>query len=298
MTPTKRAEVVVPVPGERSERVARIHLPSPELTGPTLTAASLGSYDRGRRFAVPFSSSDCPGMEERRSENGWERRSVLGCFPSRFFRFLIAMNPFPDRHQGAAMASDDDDQVTIADYLSFERASQERHEYVEGIIRQMPSSSLRHSRLVMNTGCSLGQPLKNRPIVPLMVQMRTRAGENGRFYYYPDVVLSPEPAILEDEHQDTLLNPIGLVEVVSQESDSIDRGEKLANYAAIDSLNDYVIVAQDHVRIDHFSRQSDGSWRLVTHDDLTRTVNLTTSGVELPLAEIYDRVFPAEPEAS
>lgn len=193
------------------------------------------------------------------------------------------------------MATDVGDGATVADYLSFERASQERHEYVDGIIRQMPPPNLRHSRLVMNTGCSLGQQLRNRPIVPLMVQMRTRAGDNGR-YYYPDVVLSPEPAILEDEHQDTLLNPIGVFEIVSPGSESIDRGEKLAHYTAIESLHDYLIVSQDQVRIDHYSRENDTSWRLVIHDKLTANIELSSIGIVLTLAEIYDRIFPASPE--
>ncbi len=107
-------------------------------------------------------------------------------------------------------------------------------------------------------------------------------------YYYPDAVVAPSPPELEDAEQDTLLNPAVVIEVLSPSTETIDRGEKLDNYRLIPSLTDYLIVAQDRMRIDHYSRLSPSEWRLVSHagDD---SVPLAAFGGELRLAEVYAR---------
>lgn len=92
---------------------------------------------------------------------------------------------------------------------------------------------------------------------------------------------------MEDAAQDTLLNPILVVEVLSPSTEAIDRGEKLDNYRLIPSLTDYLIVAQDRMRVEHYSRISDDEWRLVSRDSADDSISLTSLGVALKLGDLY-----------
>jgi Uma2 family endonuclease len=109
----------------------------------------------------------------------------------------------------------------------------------------------------------------------------------GGPYYYPDAVVAPSPPKMEDAQQDTLLNPVAVVEVLSPSTETFDRGEKLDNNRLIPSLTDYLIVSQDRMRVDHYSRVSEEEWRLVSRDSANDSVTLTSLGVELKLGDLY-----------
>jgi Uma2 family endonuclease len=69
---------------------------------------------------------------------------------------------------------------------------------------------------------------------------------------------------------------------------------KFQHYRTIDSLNDYVLVDQDQIRIEHYSRETDNTWTLHDHEKLDDELKIASIGVSLPLSRIYDRVeFPA-----
>ena len=115
----------------------------------------------------------------------------------------------------------------------------------------------------------------------LKVQASTRL-------YYPDaIVFCGEPRLL-DEAEDVLLNPTLIVEVLSPKTENFDRGEKFMRYRLIDSLQDYVLIAQKEVHVEHFRRR-DEMWILTETRDPESRLTLDSIGCELPLAEVYDR---------
>jgi Uma2 family endonuclease len=64
----------------------------------------------------------------------------------------------------------------------------------------------------------------------------------------------------EDQHQDTLLNPVLLIEVLADSTEAYDRGRNFGNYRQIESLREYVLVTQDRQRIERFVRQETNEW--------------------------------------
>lgn len=96
----------------------------------------------------------------------------------------------------------------------------------------------------------------------------------------------------EDETLDTLLNPRLIVEVLSPTTEAYDRGKKFEHYRTIDSLAEYVLVAQDEPRVEQFLRQDGhrGQWLLTSTSGLDGAVSLSSIEAELALAEIYDKV--------
>jgi Uma2 family endonuclease len=93
-----------------------------------------------------------------------------------------------------------------------------------------------------------------------------------------------------DETRDTLVNPDVIFEILSDSTEGYDRGRKFDNYRSIQFLQDYVLVSQHAILIEHFVRQEDGTWNL----RVLRTgqkLRLTGAPVELPVDDLYVWVF-------
>jgi Uma2 family endonuclease len=108
--------------------------------------------------------------------------------------------------------------------------------------------------------------------------------------YYPDVAVVCGLPELEDEHGDTLLNPIVLIEVLSPSTEGYDRSGKFANYRKIAALREYLLVAQDQPHIERYVRQGN-AWLLTEAEGLEASIALETIGCTLALREVYDKVL-------
>jgi Uma2 family endonuclease len=183
--------------------------------------------------------------------------------------------------------------ITPAEYLALERSSREKSEYVNGRVYAMAGASRVHNLVVTNLVRELGTQLRGRPCEVYASDMRVKVQRTG-MYTYPDVVALCEQPRLEDAELDTLLNPSVIVEVLSPSTESYDRGEKFAHYRRLDSLQEYVLVAQGTPRIEHFRREGD-HWVLTEISGPGGELRLQSLGCMLRLADIYDRVeFPAD----
>lgn len=190
--------------------------------------------------------------------------------------------------------------VSVSDYLDREWTAEQtgarKAEYVDGEIREMPGASWQHNAIVGNLFVAIGMRLRGKSFAVCGSEMRVRVASPGPFYY-PDLCVSPIPPAIVTDRGESLVNPILITEVLSPTTEAVDRGEKLAGYTRIPTLRNYLLVEPNACRVDHYSLDEDGSWRLVIHDVPSATLSLPSIGVELPLAEIYDRVLPAQPEA-
>jgi len=182
---------------------------------------------------------------------------------------------------------------TEAEYLAFERASDAKHEYYDGQIYDMVGASYRHNLIAANAHVALRTALGERACVVLQSDQRVKL---QRAYVYPDVVVVCGVPQLTD--QDTLLNPTAIVEVLSPAAEAHDRGVKWQGYQRLESLRDYLLIAQDAPRVDHFARQDERRWLLTVHEGLTAAATLLGLNVQLLLAAIYANVTFPEAEDS
>lgn len=182
--------------------------------------------------------------------------------------------------------------ITPLHYLEQERVAMLRSEYCNGYIYAMSGASLTHNRVAANLALVLGTQLKHKSCEPFFGDMRVKVSATG-LYTYPDgVIVCGEPQ-LEDEHFDTLLNPIAIIEILSPSTEAYDRGDKFAHYRTLQSLIDYVLIAQNQPRIEHYHRQTDGRWLYFAVTGLESSIDITTIDCTLSLAEIYMRIkFP------
>ena len=117
-------------------------------------------------------------------------------------------------------------------------------------------------------------------------------------YGSPAGLLVDEAKSIRDEVLDTLLNPQVIIEVLSESTEKYDRGAKFGMYRQLDSLREYVLVAQDRPLVERYVRQADGSWVLTEFNQMKQTFEFATVPARVALAEVYRGVsFPGPPEA-
>ena len=179
--------------------------------------------------------------------------------------------------------------VTAEEYLAFERKAEYKNEYVNGEIFAMTGASRRHNLIAGNILGELGQQLKGKPCEVYPGKMRVRSVA-ARSYVYPDVVVVGREPQFEDEYLDTLLNPILIVEVLSKSTESYNRLAKAAYYRTIESLAEYLLVAQEEYRVEQYIKQDDGLWLLSDVRSLENVIELKSIGCSLQLRDLYDRV--------
>lgn len=179
---------------------------------------------------------------------------------------------------------------TVSEYLQIERDERDRHEYLDGIVFAMAGESLAHSTICFNLAVLVGSQIKNTPCRGFSPNMKVRAGD-AKMFAYPDLAVACDEPRFHDERRDVLLNPTVIFEVLSPTTEAYDRGEKFRRYREhVESLADYVLVAQDRPHVEHHVRQPDGSWALTEIDGLDSALTLPSINCQLPLSEIYARV--------
>lgn len=173
---------------------------------------------------------------------------------------------------------------TYEEYLAYERASELKHEYIDGEIVAMAGGSRRHSALAANVTIALGT---TRPAGCIVFQsdLRVRILATG-VATYPDVsmVCGPTEVDPADPSGETITNPALLVEVLSASTEQVDRGDKWLQYQTIPSLQECVLVSQASPRVEIDRRLSVNRWEYV--DVQEGTVELFT-GATLDLAMLY-----------
>src|SRR2546426_2804470 len=179
--------------------------------------------------------------------------------------------------------------ISPQEYLRLERQAEYKSEYLNGEIFAMSGASRKHNLLTTNIRSSLNQQLRGRPCEVYASEMRVKVNATG-LYTYPDVVVVCGEPRLEDEYFDTLLNPTVLIEVLSKSTERYDRIAKSSYYRTLDSLAEHLLVAQDEIRLEQYSRQPDGQWLLLDYRTLSDVAELRSIGSSLRLRDVYEKV--------
>lgn len=179
--------------------------------------------------------------------------------------------------------------IAPEEYLELERSAEWRSEYFDGEIFPMPGTTLEHTQITKNITVELALQFRDRPCDVYPLDLRTKVMQTG-LYTYPDIAaLCGEPEF-EEEAVDTLLNPALIIEVLSDSTESYERGRKFAHYRSLASLREYVLVSQWECRVERYSRTEDGSWTYMEFTDPDGFLELHSVGAQLSLANVYHKV--------
>lgn len=181
--------------------------------------------------------------------------------------------------------------MTREQYLEFERGSELRHEFVNGEAIEMVGASIPHGIIKVNLLTWLNLHVIQSELSSLVQSETLRAYiPASEAYRYPDIVVSNGEPELQDTSTDTLLNPAAVIEVLSPSTEASDRGRKFEEYRSIPTLNEYILVAQDRMHVERYTRSDDGTWILTEYSSDDAELPVASINARITLSKIYHRV--------
>ena len=175
------------------------------------------------------------------------------------------------------------------EYLAMEEVADYKSEYFNGQIFAMSGGTPDHSTVAVNIAGALNRLLAPRPCRVFNSDMRLNVERNG-LYTYPDVMVICGKIELVKRRNDTVTNPVLIVEVLSESTRDYDRGMKFNQYKQVSTLQEYVVVESENPRVECYRRGADDQWVVEMIDDLSATVRLASVACEISLHEIYRKV--------
>jgi Uma2 family endonuclease len=179
------------------------------------------------------------------------------------------------------------DWITPEEYLEGERASEIRHEYVDGRVYAMAGASDDHNRIAGNIFRELGNALRGHRCEPFINDMKVKIPSLSvtDVFYYPDVLVACDPTDNAKYYRE---RPTVIFEVLSPETERTDQREKVIAYGQIPSIELYLLVEQGCMRVTALHR-AESAWRKEVLEGPTAVLKLDCLGVEIPLARLYER---------
>jgi Uma2 family endonuclease len=179
--------------------------------------------------------------------------------------------------------------LTEAEYLRLERQAETKSEYFDGEMFAMAGGTRPHSLVATNLVAELRGRLKATDCVVYNSNLRVKV-EATSLFTYPDVSVACGRQRFLDDEEDTLLDPIVVIEVLSDSTEAYDRGKKFEHYRQIPTCREFLLVSQKEPRIEQFIRQANGEWTLREAAGLEAEIRLPSLGIVLPLAEVFAKV--------
>lgn len=176
------------------------------------------------------------------------------------------------------------EKASIEEYLTFERAASEKHEYYQGGIFAMSGAGRRHNILFSNLFGELVTKLKGKPCFPYGSDMRLHIPQNTLFTY-PDIsIYCGEMKQLDD---DNAMEPTVIIEILSPSTKDYDRGGKFKLYRAIPSLKEYILVDTESINVEVFRLNAAGHWELEEYKTAGEELVLNSISLAIPVRDIY-----------
>jgi len=182
---------------------------------------------------------------------------------------------------------------TGEEYLAWEREADFKSEYLRGQIYAMSGAGLYHNIIASNLIAGLHGELAGRPCIVLGSDMRVQV-DAADAYFYPDISGLCGKFEFHDDRQDTCRNPQFIIEILSDRTESYDRGKKFFSYQMLPSLKEYVLVSQKMAAVEVYRKDGD-RWIYQLLKGMDAVLKLESVGCEVPFDEIFRNVeFPPE----
>lgn len=153
--------------------------------------------------------------------------------------------------------------MTAREFIEWESAQPEKHEYLAGEVFAMSGARRTHVAVTGNCFALLKSHLRGGPCRPFMLDMKLEV-EAADAVFYPDVLVTCHPDDLKADL--SMRHPKVIVEVLSESTAAWDRGGKFALYRMLESLEEYALIDPDARRVDVFRRVDSGDWLLAASE--------------------------------
>ena len=179
--------------------------------------------------------------------------------------------------------------ITPEDYLEIERQAEYKSEYYNGEMFAFAGAGNNHNLIAVNITTFLHNQLKSKDCFVYNSDMRLFVESFG-LYTYPDIMVVCGKPKFTDERKDNVLNPLMILEILSKNTESYDRGKKFEFYRSIPTLKEYILVSSDRPLVENFSKNEKNLWVLTDEKNLNASTQFSSLDIQVPLKEIYLKV--------
>ncbi|TVP68334.1 MAG: Uma2 family endonuclease [Leptolyngbya sp. LCM1.Bin17] len=178
---------------------------------------------------------------------------------------------------------------TIEEYLDLEVNSEERYEFCDGNVRLMTGGTPDHNDIAGNLLVTLKAALRGKPYRTFILDQRLWIPARST-YTYPDIMVVPQPLQLQMGRTDTVTNPCFIAEVLSNSTKSYDRGDKFLAYRTIPTFQEYLLIDQYSVHVEHHVKTSPHQWLLSEYASPDVKLRFNTFECNVTIADLYENI--------
>lgn len=178
---------------------------------------------------------------------------------------------------------------TPEEYLELETAAEYRSEYIDSQIIPMAGGLPNHNQIAGNFYAGLNYAFREKSYYVYMGDLRLWI-PNYQLYTYPDVMIIEGDLEYASGRKDTVVNPLVIVEVLSNSTERYDRGEKFRRYRSIPTLKEYVLINQKEMQVEQFVQNDRGQWLFAEYEGETAVLRLNSVEFSIPLVQLYNKV--------
>ncbi len=180
---------------------------------------------------------------------------------------------------------------TMEEYVELIKTTEEKIEYFDGELFSMAGGKFAHAEIASNVITVLRNRLANRPCRAYSGELAVKVPTAPPFRL-PDASVACGQPVVQDFHGiDLLVNPVLLVEVLSDSTADYDLGKKFLAYQSIESFREYLVIAQKHSHVMQYTKQTNGLWVRRDFIAIDSEIHLESLDVTIKLREIYENVL-------
>jgi Uma2 family endonuclease len=177
---------------------------------------------------------------------------------------------------------------TLEEYLRKEAKSVEKHEFINGKIVKMPYAKGPHNIISANMTAEFILAFRQKETNYCVF------GSDQKIFFpslnegvYADCLAVSEMPQYWDNKELLLLNPLIIVEVLSDSTAAYDRKGKFNKYKTLDSFKEYVMIRQDKCYAEVWYRERPGLWHETIIEDINAKIPLQSVDIEIDMKMIY-----------
>ncbi len=178
---------------------------------------------------------------------------------------------------------------TREEYLTLEESAAFKSEYYKGVIYAMAGGTYNHEMICGNVYSALRLAANAKSCIAFTSNMKLLIEAHG-LYTYPDSMLICGKPKFEQGRTDTVLNPLVLVEVLSKSTRNYDHGQKFEFYQAIPTFQEYLLIDQDRIYVEHYHKVKDSTWVLTILREPEARLVLQSIDLEISVRQLYENV--------
>lgn len=180
-------------------------------------------------------------------------------------------------------------EFSVEEYLALEDKAEFKSEYYNGEIFAMAGGTLNHNRIAGNVHFALKLALKSKPFEIFIGDVKLQIPCTNSFTYPDLLVIQGEPTYWQDR-RDTVSRAELIIEILSDSTKDYDRAGKFENYRSLPELQDYILISQDKVYVEHFEKQAPHQWLLNEYQSLQDELKIAQFDEVISVADIYEKI--------